>query len=371
MRILVLGSIPESLINFRGPMLRAMVACGHEVIACSPAASAEIIDQLANLGVSYRDIELDRTGICPINDIRYVARLYRLLKRIKPDVFLSYTVKPVIYGSIAARIVGVPRIYSIISGLGYAFTSNGIKARAVGILVRWLYTLSLRFNKTVFFQNPDNRRKFLESGIVNSSDRTVLVNGSGVDLSYYQPSSFPTMITFLLMARLIKEKGVYEYVEAARILKQRYPTVKCLLAGYIDTNPSAISKATLKNWIDSGCIEYLGYLTDVRPAIDVSSVYVLPSYYPEGVPHSILEAMAMGRPIITTDTPGCRETVQHGRNGLIVSEKNVSALVNSMEYFISKPESIHSMGIQSLQIVCDKFDVNKINALILRTMQLD
>jgi glycosyltransferase involved in cell wall biosynthesis len=172
------------------------------------------------------------------------------------------------------------------------------------------------------------------------------------------------------MARLIREKGIYEYVEAAQTIKRRFPMVKFRLAGAIDKNPSAISKRDLQSWIDSGAIEYLGQLRDVRPAIADSSVYVLPSFYPEGTPRSVLEAMALGRPIITTDAPGCRETVRQNENGFLVPLKDVNALINAMEYFINKPDAVGRMGSSSRQIAMEKYDVRKVNQVMLSAMEL-
>jgi len=368
--VLVLGGIAESLITFRGSLMQEMVAAGHQVFACSPAAPKEIRDALLEIGVIYQEIDIDRTGIKPLRDLRTLIHIVRLFKTIKPDVFFGYTIKPVIYGSIAARLSDVPKVYSMISGLGYAFSKTGVRSRIIGVIAQRLYRLALSFNQKVFFQNPDNMRLFTEMGLIKSQDKAVLVNGSGVDIDVFRPALFPSSVSFLLIARLIKDKGIYEYVEAARIIKQRYPEVKFRLVGFIDNNPSAISEQDLNSWIDEGTIEYLGYLLDVHPAIADSSIYVLPSFYPEGTPHSVLEALAMGRPVITTDTPGCRETVIDGENGFLIPAKNVQKLVEAIEYFIDQPAEIERMGKVSRQIAEDKYDVHKVNAVILNTMEL-
>jgi len=369
-RVLVLGSIAESLITFRGPMLNQMVASGHQVFACTPDAPKEIRDRLSDMGVVYQPVELDRTGMNPLRDFRSLMKLFHLFKTVKPDMFLGYTIKPVIYGSFAARLAGVPKIYSMVSGLGYAFSNVGFKTRLVGFIVRRLYKLALSFNQKVFFQNPDNMRLFSELGLIENQDKAVLVNGSGVDVDVFHPMPFPASLSCLLIARFIKDKGIYEYVDAARIIKQKYPEVKFRLVGFIDSNPSAISEQDLNNWIESGIIEYPGYLLDVHPAIADSSIYVLPSFYPEGTPHSVLEALAMGRPVITTDTPGCRETVIDGENGFLIPAKNIQKLVEAIEYFIDQPAEIERMGKVSRQIAEDKYDVHKVNAVILNTMEL-
>jgi len=367
--VLVLGSFAESLITFRGAMMQAMVEAGHQVFACAPNAPKATRNALQKIGVVYQDIDIDRTGIKPLHDLRSIIRMVKVFKKIKPDVFFGYTIKPVIYGSIAARVAGVPAIYSMISGLGYAFSKTSFRSRVVGIIAQRLYGFALNFNKKVFFQNPDNMHLFLQMGLLKGQEKTVLVNGSGVNINFFQATSFPPSLSFLLIARLLKDKGIYEYVEAARIIKQTHPEVKFRLVGFIDNNPSAISEQDLNGWVEEGIIEFLGYLHDVRPAIEDSSVYVLPSYH-EGTPHSVLQAMAMGRPIITTDTSGCRETVNDGENGFLIPVKEVPALVESIEQFIRQPVLIESMGLASRRIAEQKYDVDKVNAVILKTMAL-
>jgi len=369
-RVLILGGIAESLIKFRGALIQEMVAAGHQVIACAPRASQEVRDALIDMGVIYKAIDLDRTGMKPLQDIRTLFQLVKLFNAVKPEMFFGYTIKPVIYGSIAARLVGVPNIYSMISGLGYAFTKTGFKSRLVGVIARWLYRLALSFNQKVFFQNPDNIQLITKMGIIKNYEKAVLVNGSGVDIDYFRPAPTPSTLSFLLVARLIKDKGVYEYAEAARIIKQSYPEVKFSLVGFIDSNPSAISEQDLNSWIDNGIIDYLGYLHDVRPAISASSVYVLPSFYPEGTPHSVLEAMAMAKPIITTDMPGCRETVVNGENGFLIPVKDIAALVAAIKIFIQEPTKIELMGQASRRIAEERYDVHKVNAIILKAMRL-
>jgi len=368
--VLVLGGKAESLISFRGHMMQEMVEAGHQVVACAPCASQEIIEKLIKIGVSYQQIDINRTGMKPLQDLRSMFKMIKLFRELKPDTFFGYTIKPVIYGSFAARLAGVPNIFSMISGLGYAFSNTGIKSKIIGVIAQWLYTVALGFNQKIFFQNPDNLKLFVDMGILKNNAKAVLVNGSGVDVDLFHPVPIPSTISLLLIARLIKDKGVYEYIEAARIIKQRYPDVEFRLVGFIDNNPSAISEQDLKSWVDEEIVEYLGHLKNVKPAIAGASIYVLPSYYPEGTPHSILEAMAMGRAIITTDTPGCRETVIDGKNGFLVPARDVSSLVQAIEKFIQKPIKIEMMGKASREIADEKYDVHKVNSVILKAMEL-
>lgn len=368
-KIFIIGSFAESLINFRGQLLQEMVKGGHQVVACAPEASVEIQNALHAMEVEYQDVPIERAGLNPAKDIKTIYSLFRLLRKIKPDIFLGYTVKPVIYGSLAAKLAGVPHIYSMITGLGYAFGGEDLKSKLVGNIVRMLYRLSLKMNCKVFFQNPDDRTLFLKLGIVKNQEQSVLINGSGVDVDFYWPIPFPKKISFLLIARLFKDKGIREYVESARIVKRKYPDIDFRLVGWIDENPASISEDKLQSWIKDGIIEYLGKLSDVRPAIAGSSVYVLPSYR-EGLPRTVLEAMSMGRPVITTDASGCKETVEEGRNGFLVPVRNVGALVEAMERFIEEPELIVRMGQESRQVAVDKYDVRKVNEVILETMDL-
>ena len=219
----------------------------------------------------------------------------------------------------------------------------------------------MRKVEKVFFQNPDDESLFQNLGIIKTSDnKSVVVNGSGVDLKKFNTSPFPTKIQFLLIARLLGDKGVREYFKAAKAVREKRPDIKFGLVGWIDNHPDAISKQELDERIDAGDIFFYGRMDDVKPAISESSVYVLPSYR-EGTPRTVLEAMAMGRPIITTDAPGCKETVKDGINGYIVKVKSSQALVKAMFSFIEQPELIESMGNNSRKIAEDKYDVDKVN----------
>jgi len=369
-RVLVLGSFAESLVNFRGALLKDFVSLGHEVYACAPNASKEIRDKLSQLGVEYRDVYLSRTGMNPLSDVRTFLSLYNLMRRTKPDIFLGYTIKPVLYGSLAARLTGVSGIFSIITGLGYAFSRRNLRQRFIGAIARFLYKISLNCNQKIYFQNPDDCNYFNRLGLLRRAGQAVLINGSGVNVSDFKMMPVPTDVSFLLIARLLKDKGIYEYVEAARIVKAKYPDVVFRLVGWIDENPDSIKKKDLNLWIADGIIDYLGKLDDVRPAITASSVYALPSYYGEGTPRTVLEAMAMGRPVVTTDAPGCRETVREGENGFLVPVKDVKALACAMERFILRPELIEKMGRRSREIAVEKYDVHKVNAVIMKTMGL-
>lgn len=369
-KVVVIGGYAPSLLNFRGALLQTMVRAGHTVTACAPELTPEVISALHKLGVQPEQIALDRTGTNPKTDLLTLTQFRRLFLDTRPDIVLAYTIKPVLYASLAAKNANVPRIASMITGLGYSFGTYSAKQRILGHVVRALYKRALRANSVVFFQNPDDRDLFLREGLLDDPRKAVLINGSGVDLEHFQRAPVVTSpLTFLLIARLIRDKGIIEYVEAARIIKRKHPETRFHLVGPFDTNPSAIPHHVIAQWQSEGIIEYFGETSDVRPYIASASVYVLPSYR-EGTPRTVLEAMAMGRPVITSDAPGCRETVVDGYNGFLVPVGDVQSLAMAMEQFILHPELVQVMGEASFRIAVEKYDVNKVNAVIMATLDL-
>lgn len=370
-RVLICGGLAESLIHFRGHLLQTLQRDGHEVHACAPDIPYHVYSSLTSWGITPHTINLARNRTNPISDLKSYGELLSLMRRIKPSVYLGYTIKPVIYGSLAARRAGTARIFSLITGLGYAFSTQRLKQRLVGIAARRLYKAAMHVNDKVFFQNSDDIAFFTQHRFLREPGHAVLVPGSGIDVDAYTPEPYPKNISFLLIARLLVEKGIREYVAAARNIREKYPGTRLRLVGWLDEGPNAISKRELDRWIAAGDIEYLGYLSDVRPAIADCSVYVLPSYYREGLPRTLLEAMSMRRPVITTDSPGCREPVRVGESGFLVPPRDVHALVEAMETFIRKPELVHTMGEVGRHMALETYDVRKVNAQILDAMRLN
>lgn len=362
----LIAGYAESLIAFRGPLMAEFVDSGASVTVTAPAIDAAMRAHLQSLGAIPVSLPMQRTGVNPLHDIAYAARLYCLLQKQGTEVMLAYTIKPVIYGTLAAWFARVPRRYALITGLGYAFT--GDRKGIIQRVVAFLYRLALARAHKVFFQNPDDERLFRQLGILPATVPSVVVNGSGVDVEAYafHPVVNETPI-FLMIGRLLGDKGVREYAAAARRVKASVPAARFQLAGWIDSNPDAIAQSELDGWIADGTLEFLGKLDDVRPAITAATVYVLPSYR-EGTPRTVLEAMAMGRPVITTDAPGCRETVTDGDNGFLVPVKSVNALVEAMLKFIEDPTLAPRMGQRSREIAEEKYDVHKVNAVMLREM---
>lgn len=373
MRILVIAGCARSLVRFRGFLLQRFIDEGYVVHAAAPdiISDQSATLKLVGMGVETHVFPMSRAGLSPISDLMALLSLGRLMLRIGPDVVLAYTIKSVIWGTLAAWATGVPHRVSLITGLGYAFTGEFKgKRRFVNGIARWLYRLALNRATLVFFQNRDDAALFRKLAIVPKTVPVVVVNGSGVDTEAFSPARFAAGgIRFLLIARLIGDKGIREYVAAATVLRKRHPEVEFHLVGGLDPNPDAIREPEVQSWQASGAIVWHGALADVRPSIGASHVYVLPSYR-EGTPRTVLEAMAMGRPIITTDAPGCRETVIEGKNGFLVPVRSVDGLVLAMRRFIEQPELIERMGRRSREIAEQKYDVHKVNAVMLKAMGL-
>lgn len=378
MKFLMICSYLPSALNFRGKLLEAIHAQGYEIHVFAPDLTdfPDELKQLQQLGYQVHGIPMQRAGTNPLADLKLLQTLYQMIRQIQPDMVLSYTIKPVIYGTLAAWLARVPQRFALITGLGYAFQNiESGKRSFFQKLVHGLYAQALKHAHKVFFQNPDDLKLFQQMHLLDSSKPTVVVNGSGVNVQDFELMPLPltedgqAKASFLLIARLLGDKGVREYAEAARIIKAQYPETEFHLVGWIDDNPSAISQAELDTWVQEKTVKYWGKLSDVRPVIAASSVYVLPSYR-EGTPRTVLEAMAMGRAIITTDAPGCRETVSNGVNGYLVAVKSVEDLVQSMQYFIEDPQLIAYMGQRSREMALNKYDVHQVNRHMLTEMQI-
>jgi glycosyltransferase involved in cell wall biosynthesis len=377
MRILLVAGLAESLINFRGPLIAALQARSLDVHVAAPDLPAQSItrQQLQDLGLTVHEVPMARTGTNPIADLRTTWALWRLMRRIQPQKVLGYTIKPVIYGTLAAWLARVPQRFALITGLGYAFQGDGQRSM-LQALVQALYKVALARVNLVFFQNPDDLALFQQRGLLQPDIKACVVNGSGVDLSRFEFCPLPStlssanMPSFLCIGRLLGDKGIREYAHAAKIIRRRNPSVRFILVGGIDSNPNSVSQAELDTWVAEGFIEYLGKLEDVRPSIAACSVYVLPSYR-EGTPRTVLEAMSMGRAVITTDAPGCRETVVNGDNGYLVQVKSADALAAAMELFLNDPELAQRMGLRGRQLAEEKYDVNKVNAVMMHKMGIN
>ena len=358
-KVIVLGSIATSLTNFRADLIRELIARDYSVVAAAPGMDADSASNLMTLGATAKSVALSRTGMNPLSDIGGLYQLWKFLRRERPIAILSYTAKPVVYGMLAAWVACVPIRAALITGLGYSFTEgNEPKRRLARLAAKLLYRLALPRATAAIFQNPDDRKLFVELGLLPQKTPSGVVNGSGVNLARYAVVPLPDRPVFLMIARFIKDKGIREFAKAAVELKTSNPEARVLLVGWRDTSPDSVSEAEVSSWVAAG-IENLGRLTDVRPAIAAASVVVLPSYR-EGTPRSVLEGMSMGRAIITTDVPGCRETVEHGVNGLLVAPRNSQALLHAMQKLATSPAEIRRMGAASRTMAESKYEAGAV-----------
>ncbi len=358
-----------TIIHFRGALIQALQKHGYQVLVLAPDYTPETEQAVRNLGAVPISFPLQRTGMNPLQDLRTLFYLYYFFKNYRPKMIFSYNIKPVIYGILAGALAKVPNRCALITGLGHTFMPNkSLKHSLVTKLTTALYRTALRHAQSVMFQNKDDLQEMLDLGLV-SSEKAVLVGATGVSLDDFRPAP-PVLepITFTLAARLLREKGIPEFAQAARHIKAKYPNTRFWLLGGLDTNPSALTQSEVEAWVKEGILEWFGQVPDVRPYFAQTSVYVLPSYYREGVPRSTQEAMAMARPVITTDAPGCRETVVDGVNGYLVPVRDVEALVQAMERFIQEPRLIITMGQASRKLAEERFDVHQINRRILEVI---
>jgi glycosyltransferase involved in cell wall biosynthesis len=324
------------------------------------------------MGVRFVQVPLDRTGLDPWRDLKSIVALRRTMAELRPDVLLAYTMKPMVYGAIAARLAGVGRVFTMVEGLGYAFADGDERRRRVLRLIQsQLYRLAFGLSTASFVLNPDDRDYLRERRLASPRHELVLLDGIGVQLDHYAPSPVPEGPPhYLFIGRLIQDKGVASFAAAARAVKRRHPDARFTVLGGFDTAPGAIEPETMRGWQDEGILEHAGTTDDVRPFIRAATVFVLPSTYREGVPRSTLEAMAMGRAIVTTDAPGCRETVRHGENGLLVPKHDGEALAAALCRFADEPDLARTMGAASRRYAEERFDDRVVNRAIIEAMRL-
>lgn len=371
-KIVLIGTTGASFYGFRADLIKTLVAEGHTVYAFTSEYTDSCLIKIRSLGAEPVCYRLSRGGLNPIADLASLFELVKKLKKIQPDIVFSYFAKPVIYGSIAAKLAGVPMVIGMLEGLGYTFTEQPDGQTTKTKLIRNVQVLLYRFafpclNKMIFL-NPDDQHDLMHMHGLNAPEVHIL-GGIGLDLKQYRYSIAPTdPIKFIFIGRLLKEKGIFELVEAIKIVKAKYPEVIFTVLGEIDQqNMGAMTQVELDALLQQNLFEYPGYVTNVQDWLTASSVFVLPSYR-EGVPRSTQEAMAIGRPVITTDVPGCRETVEQGVNGFLVKPWNVTELAEKMCFFIKNPKKINEMGLESFKIAQQKFDADKINLKLLEIM---
>lgn len=368
MKVLVISPKNKTVFNFRGDLIKAMIANGHEVYVIGP--NQDFIEDIMALGVTtFIEVPFVKDNVNAFGDFKYCKLLKEKVKEVNPDVVFSYTIKPVIYGSIAASKAGVKHIYPMITGLGRVFASYTVKAKFVRFVAGFLYKYALSNCDKVMFQNNDDLNHFVKLGYVRE-EKTEHIDGSGVNMSRFEFNGLPENHVFLMTARIIKEKGVFEYCKAARIVKKQYPDARFILLGGYDNSIGAIAPSDIQEYIEDGSIEFPGETKDVVPFLKKCRYFVLPTFYCEGLPRTILEAMAMGRPVITTDWPGCRDAVKDGENGYLVEPQNAEQLADKMILLMTDSLKVQAMSKKAIERCKFTYDVNVINKKMLEIMHL-
>lgn len=409
MKFVIIGNQARAMSNFWSVLISQAVARGHEVVAFLPD-SGEWGERLRELGVRVRNYPLDRKGLNPVSDWKTLGELRKLLKEEQPDCLFAYTIKSLIYGSLAAALAGYPRRenrHVMITGLGYAFEADTFIKKTLRTVASLLYRLALMQVKTVFFQNPDDKAVFEKFNIIPKSVQVEMCRGTGVDVEHFAVKPLPGSAvlatgqdtdigtgqatgqvanhgtgqntnragtagapqSFLLVGRLLEAKGLREYYQAAKQVKKKHPETRFAILGPAEQGVGSVPLEEVRSWQTEGIVEYLGESADVRPFLEKASVVVLPSYR-EGTPCSLLEGMSMGRALLATDVPGCRETVHQGKNGLLTPLKDVNALASAMLRFIEEPGLTEKMGQNGRKLAEEQFDAQKVAAGLLKIFGL-
>jgi len=377
-KIFLIGTTGSNLYLFRKDFIISCIQKNHKVFALVSDCDDQWLQKIRTLGAEVIFYRLGRSGLNPVNDFKSMMELKSHINHHNPDIVFSFFTKPVIYGSLAAKLAKVPLVVGMIEGLGSPFTEHpsgqSLKIKMVKFFQISLYRIVFPFLDKIIFLNKDDPVDLIEKNKIYHKPNAVNVLGPiGLSLCDYpyKPWNDSQNISFIFVARLLAEKGIYEYLEAAKIVKLKYSHVKFKIVGGLDTqNPYGLSKEELDKVISTGIIEYPGFVNNVKDYVAQSAVFALPSYYREGVPRSTQEAMAIGRPVITTDVPGCRDTVVDGVNGFLVPKWDVNALVEKMCFFIENPDQINIMGEESYKIACEKFDVHKVNKKLFEIMEI-
>ena len=349
-------------------MIKSFIANGFKVFAGAPNFQDNTSQTLSNLGVVTVEFPLQRTGLNPWRDLMSVLKIRNIIIKNEIDLLFPYTIKPVIYGSLAGRFTNTP-VISLITGLGFTFSKSSIKARVLQKVTEVLYKIALSKNNAIIFQNSDDVALFRKKGILNKNQNTHIVDGSGIHLERYpfrENNKVSDKIIFVFVARLIREKGADLFMDAAQKLKTEFPKAEFHIIGNIGNSPSSISPNRLSELNERKIITYHGFKKNVENYLTNSDVFVLPTYYREGIPRSILEALSIGMPIITTNTPGCKETVLRNENGILVEPKQLNELILGIRFFLENPAAIGPMGNRSRKLAEKRFNVDIINDMILK-----
>jgi glycosyltransferase involved in cell wall biosynthesis len=368
-RLLILVNDPAFFCSHRLPVALAAQAAGYEVHIATSAGPA--VNSIVRAGFTHHVLPLSRSGLNPFKELLSFLMIFWLMLRLRPKLVHLVTIKPVLYGGLAARIARVPCVVAAVSGLGFIFTAHGVKA----VVRRWMagafYRVALGHgNLKVIFQNPDDRASLAKLAHLPDS-KVAMIRGSGVDLAQYDHTPLPSDVpVVLLAARLLADKGVREFVQAARLLKQRGASARFCLVGTVDrANPTSLTDAELAHWASEGIVELWGHRSDMSLVLAAAQVVVLPSYYGEGLPKVLIEAAACGRAVVTTDHPGCRDAIVPGVTGILVPVRNAAALADALVGLINDPELCEAMGNAGRALAERAFDVRQVVAAHLRIYQ--
>lgn len=363
--IVMIGNTSWSMLRFRGDLVQKFVSEGHRVIVVAP--EDQYSSQLPALGATFVSVQVDRKGTNPFADLSYMFRLLRVLLDIRPDIVLCYTIKPILYGILAAKLTNVPVRMAITTGLGNVFGSEGLVKK----IVKGLYRFTLKFASEVWFLNEADAEIFLNYRLV-TQDKVFVLPGEGVDVDHFSPQDIPKSEMFTLISRMLWDKGVGIFVDCARILKKDYPQLHFRLVGPVDLgNPEGIPPEKLEEWSREGVVEYYGATDDIRMILSASTCLVHPTYYKEGLPRVLMEASAMGIPCITTDIPGCRDVIEHGKTGYLIPQRDVTALLNELTRFVNLgPAERKRLSIEGRKRILEKFSSRHIHAIYFKRLAL-
>ena len=368
----LLGKNAQHVLAFRGSLIRAAQANGHRVIALTSPASARARHRLREAGVEHFDTPLRGGTISPLRDLQFQTTVSDILKAQRVDALLAYNPKCIAFGPVAARRAGVKNIAALVTGLGFAFTGQSLARRCIRFFSTRLYRRSLAKCDAVFFQNQIDREELTALGVLVNvpNARMHMIAGSGVDLDFFPAQPVPTQTHFLMISRPLKDKGVAEFAQACKIVRTRDPAIRCTLICAWDDNPSSFTRADIARWAQDGCFNAVDEVEDVRPHLGACTTFVLPSYR-EGTSKVVLEAMATGRAIISTDAIGCRDPIAPNVNGLLVATHSATELAAAMLELAHDPARNAAMGAASRRIAQEKYNAKPIDAVILHALNLD
>ena len=377
----MIGSRCRGLVGYRGELLEEIVRRGFKLTVASAEETDGDKRWFEDRGIHFRPLRLLRTSINPISDVRLCLEIVRLIRDLRPDVCLFYNQKPVIFGTLAARIAGSTNVNVLLAGLGYGFSDDrDLKTRCVRRVLKILHWINRNQASNFFFVNEEDLRLFQKLNLIGNATRSVLVPSEGVDVNRFCPQPWPTTgpIKVRCLTRLLKAKGVDDFADVSARVKRNFPETSFELAGGFDSNPGRITPEEIRHWTEQGQIDYIGHVDDVISLYRSSHILVLASRYREGFPNFLLEAMACGRPIVTYENPGCTQAIiepvevepglSQGVNGFLVERNNVHSLARAIERLIQSPELRIEMGRQSSLIAANRFNVRDVNKKILETI---